>query len=190
MKLLAFAIVPIFMLSLVFLGGVWYFYDDVVGYYGFRRYCAREAGARISSRVELNKGWRAESQSSARVLAALYGVGFARYTDERTKESFDVIYLGGGVQRDSSFKIQRADTKMSTAYALKFINQRMDNEYRLSKVGYEIFDINRNAMVARFYNFGYSLFDVDRTFLGSPSGVDCFKDWAGYMPEIQKIIVM
>ncbi|WP_155739115.1 hypothetical protein [Ralstonia solanacearum] len=189
-KVLLATIVSIFSLFLVFFVFVFYFYDNFIGYYKFRGYCNGEAGVRIFARIEPNKGWEAGGKSSAKALAALRGVGFARYVDEQTKEEYDVIYLSGSVQRDSSFQIRPADARMSVAYTLRFVNQRLDNEIRLSKVGYEVVDVGRGSIVAHFYNFGYSLFDVDHTFLGAPSGVECFSDWAGYMPEIQKTIDM
>ena len=165
----------------------WYYSDNIVGYYKFKGYCSKEAGLRISQAIKPKSGWIASDASLAKTAAALNGVDFARYTDEK-KNSFDVRYLGGDVQRDSSFDVSRANDKDEVTYRIVFVNEELSGEIRMGKSGYEVFDINSGLLVARFYNFGYSIFDVNNTLFASPSRVACFSSPARYVEGIQKAI--
>lgn len=156
-----------------------YFFGNIKGYYRFKHYCAKDGGLQVYESLEKGEGWWAKDEYEARVAAVLEHVGFVRYFDKKQSKIYDLRYLGGDPQLDSSFVTDLSDESKNILYKLNYINEAVKNELRLRKYGYEISDFSTGRLLARFYMYSYSKFDRDKTVLDMPSGVTCFNDVVG-----------
>lgn len=155
---------PFFKLIIIFLVipsliGL-YFFDNIKGYWRFKQYCAKDSGLKIYQKAESDKGWLVDSRSAAREVAVLSGVKFARFKDIKTDEYFDVEYISGSVNDNSSFKIGPSDFNIPTEYKWAGFSQVIKGELRLGKYGSELFDNNNNKIMG-FYRFSYAKFNRD-----------------------------
>jgi hypothetical protein len=152
------------------------FFSNIKGYFRFISICAQEGGLRVYEPLEKNVGWWAKDKYQARAAALLAGVGFVRYTDKADNITYDIRFLGGNPQKDSSFIKSPADTSKLLTYQWRYINGRLENELRLGRQGYEILDISDDRVLVRFYIFGYSILDRDHTPLETRASVGCFDE--------------
>lgn len=150
-----------------------YFFDNIKGYLRFKQYCANEGGLHIYEPLEKNVGWWAKDKYDARVAALLKYVDFVRYFDEKDGVSYDLRYLGGSPQRDSSFEKVLSDESKRVLYKWQYINEVVPNELRLRKYGKKISNMNTNKNIVSYINFGYEKLDRDDTILDMPSEQYC-----------------
>lgn len=153
-----------------------FFSSNIYGYFRFKHYCSSEGGLRVYEKLERNVGWLAKDKYEARIAALLDGVGFVRYTDAKDGRAYDIRYLGGNPSSDSSFKKILADNSRLLTYKWHYLNERIVNELRLGRHGYEVLDIATDRILVRFYMFGYSRLDPSNTILAAPSGIGCFDE--------------
>lgn len=63
----------------IFLLVVWFFFDNIKGYYTFKEYCEKEGGLTVYEPLEMNVGWLAKDETDARFTTSLDNVGYVRY---------------------------------------------------------------------------------------------------------------
>jgi len=153
-----------------------FFSSNIYGYFRFKHYCSTEGGLRVYEKLERNVGWWAKDKYDARTVALLDGVGFVRYTDQKDGQTYDIKYIGGDPQDDSSFERKFADEARLLLYRWKYINYRIPEELRLGRHGYEVLNINNDRVLVNYYMFGYSKFERSHTLFDAPSGVGCFDE--------------
>lgn len=151
-----------------------YFFDNIRGYYRFKQYCEKEGGLKIYQALEKNVGWIAKDYFYARTVASIEHINFVRY--QENGDSFDLKYKGTNREVDSSYLKVPASEKTPVIYRWERINHMVPNELRLARSGYEIFNMNTNKLMARYYYFSYSRFDRSKTIFDAPSAVRCFND--------------
>lgn len=153
---------------------VLYFFDNIKGYYRFKQYCEKEGGLKVYQPLEKNVGWLTKDYLYARTISSIDHVDFARYQDD--EGVFDLKYKGDKREVDSSYLKTLASDSKTVIYRWDRVNRMVPNELRLARSGYEIFDINTNKLMVRYYYFNYSRFDRSKTILDAPSSISCFND--------------
>lgn len=154
---------------------LWYFSDNIKGYYTFKEYCEKEGGLRVYEPLEKNVGWLADDKYSARAASLLGDIDFVRYTD-KNGVAYDVKYLGGDPQKDSSFSVVVSDSEKTVKYQWNRIFKKIPNELRLSFSGYEVINFENKNTSVRYYTISYSRFDRARTILDAPSTIRCHEE--------------
>lgn len=167
-------IVVVFIVSLLI---ALYFFDNIKGYWRFKHYCEKEGGLKVFEPIKKSVGLLAENKRDARAAAILENIGFVRYKDE-DGNFYDIKYIGGHPQQDSSYEKKPSDLSVSLNYEWRFINVFVLGELRLARFGYEIFDANKNSTSVRYSIFYYSRFDRNKTPLDAPSRISCFEDFS------------
>ncbi|PHV10540.1 hypothetical protein [Chitinimonas sp. BJB300] len=165
-KRLHFSLLPI-------IGILALFSENIYGYYRFRAACAKEGGLRVYQKLEPNVGWSAGRWSDVKAASGMKELAFVRYTDEDDHNIYDVRYIGGHRGDETSYEKKPADLSLPVIYSWKFVNEDIPSELRLSRSGYEIYDLRTNTLAIRLHSIGYSEFERDRTILSAPSGVGC-----------------
>lgn len=160
-----------------------YFFDNIKGYYRFKQYCAKEGGLRVYQPLEKSVGWWADDYDSAHMAAQLKYVAFVRYRDKKDGKEYDLTYMGGDPQRDSSFNKNSADQSKEIVYFWKNINKKISGESRLMRYGEEILNTNNKILVS-YYMLGYEKFNRSHTLLDAPSEVYCFLESAKKVGEM------
>lgn len=152
-----------------------YFSDNIRGYYRFREVCQKQAGLHVFSTLQKDVGWwtNAGDISGAITAAISERVAFVRYKDRRDGLLYDVYFRGGNRGNSDSYGRSPADSSKELRYGWIFVNERIPDETRLSRTGYDITDLRTHQLAAHFYHFGYSKFNQDRTLLAAPSGEAC-----------------
>ncbi len=157
------------IISVVFLSVFAFFFGNIKGYYHFKQYCELEGGLKVYEPLTKNFGWLAEDKGLAESAAMLSGVSFARYSDKYDNASYDIRYLGGDIRNDSSYKIEPASSELDISYLLKSETYYLDENKRLKKIEYSIFN-SLNSKVAVYRNFFYS---KQSGALGGPDWISC-----------------
>ncbi|MES2825659.1 MAG: hypothetical protein V4732_18810 [Pseudomonadota bacterium] len=152
------------------------FFSNIKGYLRFKSYCSNEGGLRVYEPLEKNVGWVADDYDDAHVAAQLKHVGFVRYTEKKDGNTYDLRYLGGDPQHDSSFEKAPADESKPLAYKWRHVNGAIQDELRLSRSVFEIINVNTNHVSTRFYMFWYHRFGRAHTLFDAPYPVSCFHE--------------
>jgi hypothetical protein len=152
---------------------LWYFSDNIKGYYTFKEYCERGGGLTVYEPLEKNVGWSAGNKKDAMGAAQLENVLFARYLDVNTEKKYDVRYKGGISLNESSYEISPANDSTGTVYFYKSINYSIKNELRLQLYGSEVLNSNSGKLLAKYYVYGYEIFDRENTLLDISSEKKC-----------------
>jgi hypothetical protein len=147
-----------------------FFASNIKGYYHFKSMCEQEGGLRVYEKLEKNVGWWAKDKYDARVVALLTGVGFVRFTDKKDGQIYDINYLGGAMNEDSSYEIVISDQLQEVRYRWNSISLFSDDAKRLKKSGYEILDERSGKKVAGYYSFYFSAHAGN---LGGPDWQSC-----------------
>lgn len=149
-----------------------FFFSNIKGYYRFKDYCEKEGGLRVYEPLERNVGWLAKDKYDGRVVALLTCVGFVRYTDKKDGQTYDIRYISGDPQDDSSFEKNIADE--SKLFKYKWLHTSdLAGELLIGRSGYA----NTDKLLVRFYMFGFSWFDTDRTPLSTTVKDSCFHEY-------------
>src|SRR5690606_5791895 len=86
-----------------------YFAENIKGQFRFMQYCWKEGGLKVYEPLERGVGWEADSYYRAKSVASMDGVGFVRFYDNKKELYMDVIYVGGNVGLDSSYRAAAAN---------------------------------------------------------------------------------
>jgi hypothetical protein len=163
----------------VFVG--WYFSDNIRGYYRFKELCETDGGLKVFHPLQKLVGWRARKGDFS--IAAVKNVAFVRYVDRGLE--FDARYRSGLVSSERSYDISPAHEGEPILYELRWINERLPDETRMGRSGYEVREIATERLMIRWYQIGYSTFDQDRTLLAAPSGQACYSLGEFFSPDNQ-----
>lgn len=181
-KMLIIAAIPLLIMI--------YFFDNIKGQYRFMQYCKTEGGLRVYEPVVKGVGWQAKDYYDARSAFQLEGVGFIRYIDTKgDKKAYDLRYIGGDRNSDSSYKKFPIDETNKVNYLWAIEISPVPSETRLIKTSYKVFDSRTNRLVAIYNRFIYSQFDQDSSLFSAPSYVSCFKERGKTFSELNKIFV-
>ncbi len=151
-----------------------YFAPNIHGYYRFKHFCETEGGLRVYHKLQRGVPWQANHFGSYSV--ASHGtVPFVRV--DRLGELLDMRYRGGPAGNDRSYDIVPADLSVSPVYEIRLVNERLPDELRLGRSGYEVREIATGRLMVRWYQFGYGRFEQNRTLLAAPSGIDCHRSY-------------
>lgn len=172
---------PFFKLSILFLVipsliGL-YFFDNIKGYYRFKQYCEKEGGLRVYQPLEKNVGWLAEDQEQAKAASLLEYVDYVRYTDKYDENTYDLRYLGGDSQLDTSYEIRPVNKSNIPVYSWSSVGEEVKGELRIRRFGYEVIKIKKSELAALYYSFSYAKFNRSKTLLDMPSRVYCFTEY-------------
>ncbi len=162
------------ILLAIFLLIVWFFFDNIKGYYTFKEYCEKEGGLTVYEPLEKNVGWLAEDKDAAETALLLGNIDFVRYTDKDTEITYDMKYLGGDTEKESSFLVSVSDMEKPVIYHWNYVGREVPDELRLYISGYEIKNIKTQRSNVRYHIISYSRFDRAKTILDAPSTVRCF----------------
>lgn len=154
-----------------------YFFDNIKGYWRFKQYCAKEGGLRVYQPLEKNVGWLAGDQEQAKAASLLAYVNYARYIDEYDGNAYDLRYLGGDSQLDTSYEIKPENRSNTPVYSWKSVGEEVKGELRMRRFGYEVIKIEKSELSALYYSFSYSKFNRSKTILDIPSKVYCFTEY-------------
>ncbi len=163
------------ILLAIFLLVVWFFFDNIKGYYTFKEYCEKEGGLKVYEPLEKNVGWLADDKSSAMSASLLGDISFVRFFD-KNGSAFDVKYIGGSNQSESSYQIISSENIDQPKYHWTFVNKNIDSQLRLKRYGYEVYRIGQEKPDVTFYIYGYEKFNRDKTILDMPSEIYCHVD--------------
>jgi len=136
-----------------------FFFSNFKGYYRFKNYCANEGGLRVYEQLNRDAGWWAESRYDAQVVAQLKYVEFVRYIDKKDGNAYDLRYVGGNPQRDSSFESIPSDVKKQIKYKWVRIRDDIEDEIRLKKFGHQVLDAASDKILVSYYVLRYEIFD-------------------------------
>lgn len=150
-----------------------YFFENIKGYYRFKQYCEKEGGLKVYEPIKKGVGLLAKDKDEAHSAALLENIGFVRYKDA-DGNFYDIRYIGGHPQKDSSYERKPSDLSMTLNYEWRVINMKFIHESRLGKSGYEIFNITKRVVSVNYSIFHYSKFDRKKTIFDAPSSVGCF----------------
>lgn len=154
-----------------------YFFDNIKGYYRFKQYCEAEGGLKVYEPIKKGVGLLAKDKDDAYSAALLKNIGFVRYKDE-DGNFYDIRYIGGHPQHDSSYKRKPSDLSIILNYEWRVINMKFMHESRLGKSGYEIFDLTKKIALVKYSIFYYSKFDRRKTLFDAPSSIGCFDNFS------------
>lgn len=147
-----------------------YFAPNLWGYYRFTQYCEHEGGLRIHHKLKKGVPWQADHFGSYSV--ASHGtVPFIRV--RRSGALFDMRYWAGPPDDDRSYHAVPSDLSVSPGYEIRLVRERLPDELRLSRTGYEVHEIATGRLMVSWYQFSFSRFDQDRTLLAAPSSISC-----------------
>lgn len=147
-----------------------YFAPNIHGYYRFKQVCEAEGGLRIHHKLQKGVPW--QTNSYGRYSVASHGVvPFVRVI--RDGQLLDMRYRAGPTGDDRSYDVVPADLSVSPTYELKLVSERLPDELRLGRFGYEVREIATGRLMVRWYQLGYGLFEQDRTLLAAPSDISC-----------------
>lgn len=154
-----------------------YFWENIRGNQRFKAYCKNEAGLRIFKKALPNKVWLADSPYTAVVAASFDGVAFARYVEASTGRQVDVQYKSGPRTWRDSYVHVDADVSRQPIYGWRAIaGEPVQGEFRLTRVGYELYELQSGELLARYHNYGFFMFDPSKTPFASPAPEQC---WPG-----------
>lgn len=151
-----------------------FFSSNIYGYFRFKHYCSAEGGLRVYEKLERNVGWLAKDKGDAKVAAQLAGIGFVRYRDKNDGKHYDLRYLRGDPQRDSSYEILLSDKLKPVIYQWRNFTESVSNEIRLNRFGESVLGAEDGKLLAYYNGFSYSAFNINHTIFGSPSNQYCF----------------
>lgn len=169
---------PLTIVAIIFIGVGFFFASNIYGYFRFKSYCSNEGGLRVYEPLEKNVGWFAKDKYDAMQAAGyLKYVGFVRYKDEEDGNTYDLRYLGGDAQYDWAFEKKPSDESKPLVYKWHFVSyQSIDNEIRLNRFGYEVYDLKENKLSARYYMYEYSKLEPSHTIFSAPSSITCLQE--------------
>lgn len=147
-----------------------YFAPNIHGYYRFKHFCETEGGLRIHHKLRKGVPWQADRFGRYDV-ASHESVPFVRVN--RNGQLLDMRYRGGRAGDDGSYAVVPADLSVSPEYEIRFVDEQLPDELRLSRSGYEVREVATGRLMVRWYGFGYGRFDRDRTPLAAPSTISC-----------------
>jgi hypothetical protein len=154
-----------------------YFADNIRGYYRFKELCETDGGLMVLHPMKKHVGWRGRKGDYS--FASFKDVAFVRYVDGA---EYDVRYRSGLISNDLSYDVSPASEAEPVLYEIRWISERLPNEIRTSRSGFEIREIATGRLMVRWYQIGYSTFNQDRTLLAAPSGQTC-KDWRSFFAQ-------
>ena len=160
-----------------------FFSSNIYNYFRFKSYCSDEGGLRVYEKLEKNIGLMADDYDSAHMAAQLKYIDFVRYKEKKDGLFYDLRYIGGEPQSINSYSKVLADESKHTLYYWNEVNYFVKNEKNLFKFGYEITDINRKNMLARYYMFEYLLYIGP---LDSKSTQSCFREGGSSISDIAR----
>lgn len=152
------SIIPLLLIGL-------FFFDNIKGYYRFKIYCENEGGLRVYAPLEKNMGWWAKDKYDAEVVSQLKYVDFVRYTEKKDGKTYDLHYLGGNPNKNSSYQVELADFSKGVKYKWLSIYERIENESRLDKFGQKIVGVNDDEVFVTSYSLKYEFFNRDHMIL-------------------------
>lgn len=170
-------LIAILVLVLIF------FSSNIHGYFRFKSYCSSEGGLKVYEQIEKNVGVITDDYDSAHMAVQLQYIDFARYKDKKEGLFYDLRYIGGEPQSLKSYSKAPADHSKDTLYYWKDVNYFVRNEKDLFKFGFEIMDVNRKKVLARYYMFEYLLYVGQ---LDSKSTQSCFREGGGSISDIAR----
>lgn len=153
-----------------------FFSSNIYGYFRFKNYCSSEGGLHVYEKLEKNVGWWAKDYDAAHVAAQLKYVAFVRYEDKKSGNTYDLKYLGGNPQHESSFEVLPSNEAVIT-YKWNYSSQiDMPSDSNMAFSRYEVLSFKNNSLVVSFNMFGYSWFNPDRTPLVTNIYESCFNE--------------
>ena len=154
-----------------------FFAPNIYGYFQFKSYCSSEGGLRVYEHLEKNVGWWAKDYGDAHVAAQLKHVAFVRYKNMKDGNYYDLRYIGGNPQHESSFEVNPADQDKAIMYKWHYVN---DIKYPSSPLigGYkeEVLSFKNDKVLVSFTILGFAWFDSNRTPLSINSYQQCFNE--------------
>ena len=157
------------ILLAIFLLVVWFFFDNIKGYYTFKEYCEKEGGLTVYEPLEKNVGWWAKDRYDAKVIANIKNVGFSRFKDTKDEKNYDVIFIAGEPIQDSSYKVIDEISDNDTTYQWISDWKYVDESKRLKMSFLKVLDKNNKELVVHkiFYFSPYG------GALGGPDWIVC-----------------
>ena len=160
---------------------VWYFFDNIKGYYAFKEYCEKEGGLTVYEPLEKNVGWSVNDKYQAKYISSLSGVAYTYYQD-RSGAGYLVKYLGGDVNNDSSYEIKKSfSDEVRLHYVLIKKQEFVDDGKRLKLITDQI--ESNKKIISEYKTFYYSPYGGS---LGGPDWMGCSSEKA--KPENWKSI--
>jgi len=189
------------------------FFDNIRGYYRFKKLCAEHKELVVYQKLEPNLGWQAnlnEYENSDSVNELLYfmpKIKFYRFKDYTKRQLYDAKFIGvsssslrrfnspyisedarKALKEDKNYEYRLANSEIKPTYQLENFSESIPNETRMSRGGYRIRDLRTNQIVVRLEEIGYSTFDRNHTLLDAPSGNTCRVAPSFYSTNIQNKI--
>ena len=150
-----------------------YFSENIYGYYRFKQYCWNEGGLRVYEKLEKNEIWLADDKFSAKSIAIIPYVGISKFLNEKNNQLYDVFFLGGKINKRSSYSIKPSGNDQPVKYFFKSKNIKVADEIRLKKVSYIVKRSVDEKLMLEFNSFYYSRLNKKNTILGAPSISSC-----------------
>jgi hypothetical protein len=166
-----------------------YFSDNVLGYYRFKKMCEKDAGLHVYQPLRRNLGWFVPE---GRIEAAGFpldfdGVAFVRYRNETDGRLYDVYRSSKSRIGDSGYleKLANKNNEVIYRFEVRTIPE-LTNEQRMGAQHFEVIDMETAQLAVRYTRLGYRKFDTDKTVFGAPSGEECPEDVSTVDPRTGK----
>lgn len=162
------------ILLAIFLLVVWFFFDNIKGYYTFKEYCEKEGGLKVYEPLEKSVGWWADDKNAARQTAGLEYVGFVRYKDN--DQAVDLTVVGSKDKLTLDFLEQPADMSKSVFYQLKIESTKGEGGISPGKLSYKILSLDNKKLV-EFNQFFYGFFNSEKMPMNVNQKFSCFNEY-------------
>ena len=158
---------------------LWYFSENIKGYYKFKEYCEKEGGLTVYEPLEKNVGWWAKDENDARQTVGLEYVGFVRYKDG--DQIVDLTVVGSKEKLTLDFLERPADMSKSVFYQLKIESTKGEGGLSPGKLSYKIFSLDNKKLV-EFNQFFYGFFNSEKMPMNVNQNFSCFNEYDNRNP--------
>jgi hypothetical protein len=153
-----------------------YYWEAIKGQWKFEELCEKEGGSRFYGVVEKDVGWEvvvSENNEHAYRRPFDFGhISFVRFKDQKGFLK-DVYLTAGETKWKKGYDIRPADMNKQPRYRYTTEHIMLPSNYRMSRVNYNVIDIQANKLLARHSYFGYEWKSPDKAFLNAPTSVVC-----------------
>ncbi len=156
-----------------------YFSPNLYGLYRFKAICGKEGGLRVYATLAVNELHLTED-GGGQYLSTFNGVRVGRSKDKKTGEWMDTKLVSARpLGPYSKYERSPSDLTQQPRYKWVWVDQKLTDELRLGRSGWEIYDLRTNALAVRYYTYGYHLFNPATVLLGAGPASDTCPELRG-----------
>jgi hypothetical protein len=166
----------VIVIGVISLAWTAYRWDAITGQWKFEELCKKEGGSRFYAQVEKDVGWEVEiSENNQYAYKEPFDFGHVSFVRFKDQDGIlrDVYLKVGETRWMKGYDIRPADLNNEVRYKLKYDQGHIDNDSRITRTRYTIWDLRLGRIAATKTGFDYEWRSPDKSFLNAPTSVGC-----------------